>query len=37
MNFKEIAMDEVNPILGRLVYFALGFVACFTLVAYNIL
>lgn len=37
MNVKEIAMIEVNPVLGRAVYFALGFVSCLTLVVFGML
>ena len=37
MNVKEIAMTEVNPVLGRAVYFALGFVSCLTLVVFGVM
>ena len=37
MVFKDIALIKVNPVLGRVVYFALGFAVCFTLVAYQVL
>jgi hypothetical protein len=36
MNFKDIALTKVNPIVGRAVYFALGFAVCLTLVVFGI-
>jgi hypothetical protein len=37
MNLKEFLMQPVNPVLGRVMYFALGFAVCFALVSYQIL
>lgn len=34
---KKLALTQVNPVLGRVAYFALGFAVCFTLVAYQVL
>lgn len=37
MSVKEFLNQPVNPVLGRVLYFALGFAVCFYLFSYQIL